>query len=38
MESERKQKKPDWDSVTGALKEIKMSSVELQHNAFFKKN
>lgn len=30
----KKTKKPDWDSITGAIKEIKMSSVELQHKAF----
>lgn len=26
-------REPDWDAVTGALKEIKLSSVELQHRA-----
>lgn len=29
-----KNRKPDWGAVTGALKEIKMSSVELQHHSF----
>lgn len=27
-------KKPDWGNVAGALKEINMSSVELQHSIF----
>ncbi len=29
---------PEWKRLRGALKDIKMSSVELQHNAFLLRN
>lgn len=32
-----KTKLPDWDSLRGTLKDIKMDSVELQHKAFLLK-
>ncbi len=28
---------PDWERLTGVLKDVKMTSVELQHNAFLLK-
>ena len=37
QERSKKQPKPNWKSVRGALREIKMGSVELQHAAFFLK-
>jgi len=33
----KKQPGPDWESIRGVLKDIKMGSVELQHNAFLLK-
>ena len=32
--SKKKQKKVDWSDLRGVLKDVKMSSVELQHKAF----